>query len=132
MGRSVAAVWRLSPDEKIFGCGESFTRLDKRGQKINLFMRDAMGAQTPVMYKPIPFFLSSEGYGVFLHTSAPITLDVGRSYDQSNAIYMEDDAIDMFDEPHADISQIPAFLVCGVARRDVTVALARRSRRPFA
>jgi asparagine synthase (glutamine-hydrolysing) len=30
---------------------------------------------------------------------------------------------DIFDEPHADTSQIPAFLICGVARRDVTVAL---------
>lgn len=30
---------------------------------------------------------------------------------------------DLFDEPHADVSQIPAFLVCGLARREVTVAL---------
>ena len=30
---------------------------------------------------------------------------------------------DIFDEPHADTSQVPAFLVCQVARRDVTVAL---------
>lgn len=29
----------------------------------------------------------------------------------------------MFDEPHADTSQIPAYLVCAVARREVTVAL---------
>jgi asparagine synthase (glutamine-hydrolysing) len=30
---------------------------------------------------------------------------------------------EMFDEPHADTAQIPAYLICGVARRDVTVAL---------
>ena len=30
---------------------------------------------------------------------------------------------DLFDEPHADTAQIPAFLVCGLARRSVTVAL---------
>src|SRR5258706_725045 len=37
MSRSVAASFSLSPGEKIFGCGESFTRLDKRGQKIILW-----------------------------------------------------------------------------------------------
>ena len=30
---------------------------------------------------------------------------------------------EIFDEPHADTAQIPALLICGVARRDVTVAL---------
>jgi asparagine synthase (glutamine-hydrolysing) len=30
---------------------------------------------------------------------------------------------EMFDEPHADTAQIPAYLICGIARRDVTVAL---------
>jgi alpha-D-xyloside xylohydrolase len=96
MGRQIAAAFRLAPDEGIYGCGESFTRLDKRGQRVNLFMRDAMGVQTPLMYKPIPFFLSSAGYGMFLHTSVPITLDVGQSYDQSNVAYVDDDQLDVF------------------------------------
>jgi asparagine synthase (glutamine-hydrolysing) len=30
---------------------------------------------------------------------------------------------DLFDEPHADTAQIPAYLVCALARREVTVAL---------
>jgi asparagine synthase (glutamine-hydrolysing) len=30
---------------------------------------------------------------------------------------------DMFDEPHADPSQVPTYLVCALARREVTVAL---------
>src|SRR5262249_33983284 len=65
-GGSVAATFSLSPDEKIFGCGESFTRLNKRGQKVVLYTRDAMGVQNQRMYKPIPFFMSSNGYGMFL------------------------------------------------------------------
>jgi alpha-D-xyloside xylohydrolase len=32
--RSFNAAFTLSPGEKIFGCGESFTSLDKRGQKL--------------------------------------------------------------------------------------------------
>jgi len=96
LGRSIAATFSLSPDEKIFGCGESFTRLNKRGQKVVLYMRDAMGVQTPLMYKPIPFFMSSNGYGMFLHTSTPVTLDIGQTFDNSNVLYVGDDALDLF------------------------------------
>ncbi|HEX6924910.1 MAG TPA: TIM-barrel domain-containing protein [Longimicrobiaceae bacterium] len=95
-GRSTAAAFELSHDEKIFGTGESFTRLDKRGQKLNLFIRDAMGAQTRWMYKPVPFFLSSDGYGVFTHTSAPVTFDFGHDFDETAVIYTGDEALDLF------------------------------------
>lgn len=96
LGRSIAATFSLSPDEKMFGCGESFTRLNKRGQKVVLYMRDAMGVQTPLMYKPIPFFMSSNGYGMFLHTSTPVTLDIGQTFDNSNVLYIGEDALDLF------------------------------------
>lgn len=95
-GRSTALSLELSHDEKIYGTGESFTRLNKRGQKINLFIRDAMGAQTQWMYKPIPFFLSSEGYGVFTHTSTPVTYDFGHDFDESAVIYSGDEVMDLF------------------------------------
>jgi alpha-D-xyloside xylohydrolase len=96
MSRHTAAAFELSYDEKIFGCGESFTRLNKRGQKIILYLRDGMGVQNQRMYKPIPFFLSSNGYGMFVHTSTPVTLDIGHDFDQSNVIYTGDDVIDIF------------------------------------
>jgi hypothetical protein len=44
--RSVAAVFSLSPGEELFGCGESFTRLDKRGQKVVLWANDANGVKS--------------------------------------------------------------------------------------
>jgi alpha-D-xyloside xylohydrolase len=94
--RNLAAGFTLSPDEKLFGCGESFTRLDKRGQKLVLYTYDAYSAQTPNMYKPVPFFFSSRGYGMFVHTSAPLTLDLGGSYDGANTIYLGDDVLDLF------------------------------------
>jgi alpha-D-xyloside xylohydrolase len=92
----VAAVFSLSPGEKLFGCGESFTRLDKRGQKVVLWANDANGVQTERMYKPIPFFLSSRGYGMFVHTSAPATFDMGASFQGSNELLLGDDALDLF------------------------------------
>lgn len=96
LGRSIAASFSLAHDEKIFGCGESFTRFNKRGQKVIAYARDGMGVQTDKMYKPIPFFMSSAGYGMFVHTSTPLTFDFGQSFDQSNVIYTADEMLDIF------------------------------------
>jgi alpha-D-xyloside xylohydrolase len=94
--RLISASFLLSPGEKLFGGGESFTRLDKRGQKLVLWTHDAYSAQTPSMYKPVPFFVSSRGYGMFVHTSVPLTLDLGHSYDETNSVYLGDDYLDLF------------------------------------
>ena len=96
LSRRIAATFLLQHDEKIFGCGESFTRLDKRGQHVNVYTRDGMGTQNELMYKPIPFFLSSNGYGMFVHTSAPVTFDFGKFYDAHNVIYSGDENLDLF------------------------------------
>ena len=54
--RSVAAVFSLSAGEKLFGGGESFTGLDKRGQKLVLSVNDANGAESDrdVQADPVP------------------------------------------------------------------------------
>lgn len=96
LGISTAASFELAHDEQIFGCGESFTRLNKRGQKLVLYQRDAMGAQTQFCYKPIPFFLSSQGYGMFVHTSTPVTCDFGHDFDAANVLYSGDEQMDIF------------------------------------
>jgi alpha-D-xyloside xylohydrolase len=94
--RSFNAAFTLSPGEKIFGCGESFTGLDKRGQKLVLWTDDANGIENQGMYKPIPFFMSSRGYGMFLHTTSPITLDFGQSFSGVNSMMIGDDELDLF------------------------------------
>ncbi|MGA2871005.1 MAG: TIM-barrel domain-containing protein, partial [Verrucomicrobiota bacterium] len=94
--RSVNAAFTLSPGEKIFGCGESFTGLDKRGQKIVLWTDDANGVENQGMYKPIPFFMSSRGYGMFIHTSTPITCDFGNTFSGINSLMVGDDELDLF------------------------------------
>jgi alpha-D-xyloside xylohydrolase len=93
---SMDAVFSLSPDEKIFGCGESFTEFDKRGQKVVLWTDDANGTQNETMYKPVPFFLSSRGYGLFMHTSSPITCDFGKYYSGIYSLMIGDDEADIF------------------------------------
>lgn len=94
--RSMAAVFSLEPDEKIFGCGESFTQFNKRGQKVVLWTDDANGVQNETMYKPIPFYMSSRGYGVFMHHSTPITVDFGKYFNGANNMMIGDDEADLF------------------------------------
>jgi len=94
--RSVSATFSLSAGEKIFGCGESFKELNKRGQKVVLWTDDANGVQNETMYKPIPFFMSSRGYGMFMHTSSPITCDFGKNYDAAMSLMIGDEALDLF------------------------------------
>ncbi|HOI50292.1 MAG TPA: glycoside hydrolase family 31 protein, partial [Prolixibacteraceae bacterium] len=94
--RSVNAVFSLSPGEKIFGCGESFKGFDKRGQKVVLWTDDANGVKNETMYKPIPFFMSSRGYGMFMHTSTPITCDFGKYFDAVASLMIGDEELDLF------------------------------------
>ena len=94
--RSVNPVWSLSPGERIYGCGESFTALNKVGQKVQLFVTDPQGPETPGQYKPIPFYFSNRGYGIFIHTSAPVTCDFGKSYIGTQSLYMADEKMDLF------------------------------------
>lgn len=94
--RRINPVFTLTADEMIFGCGESATGLNKAGQKVNLFVTDPQGPETDQMYKPIPFFMSNRGYGMFMHTSAPVTCDFGATYIRLNKMFMGDENLDLF------------------------------------
>ena len=94
--RSFSASFTLSPGEKIYGCGESFKGLNKRGQKVVLWTDDANGVQNEAEYKPIPFFMSSRGYGMFMHTSTPITCDFGKYYNGVTNLMIGDESLDLF------------------------------------
>jgi asparagine synthase (glutamine-hydrolysing) len=62
------------------------------------------------------------------HHAARLATHLGT--DHTELMVTGDDALavvpklaELFDEPHADTAQIPAYLVCALARREVTVAL---------
>ena len=94
--RSINPVWSLAPGERIYGCGESFTSLNKVGQKVHLSVTDPQGPETDGQYKPVPFFFSNRGYGIFMHTSAPVTCDFGASYIGADRLFMADEQMDFF------------------------------------
>ena len=94
--RSINPVLMLSPNERIYGCGESFTSLNKVGQKVQISVVDPQGPETDGMYKPVPFYFSNRGYGIFMHTSAPTTADFGASYIGAQRLFMGDETMDFF------------------------------------
>lgn len=95
--RAFHAAFVTNPGEKFFGCGESFGNFDKSGTKVVLSVTDANGVETPGhQYKPVPFFLSNRGYGVFAHTSAPVTIDFAASQRLRNAVMVDEPELDLF------------------------------------
>ncbi|MBR1546413.1 MAG: alpha-xylosidase [Prevotella sp.] len=94
--RSINPVLTIAPGERIYGCGESFGALNKVGQKVQLMVTDPQGPETDGQYKPVPFFFSNRGYGIFMHTSAPVTADFGASYIGADRLFMADEQMDFF------------------------------------
>ncbi len=94
--RMISVCLTMEPGEHFAGCGESFTSVDKRGQKLNMWACDPKGVMGSEMYKPVPFYISSRGYGLFLHHSAPSTFDFGTSYAGAVNLYLDAEWADLF------------------------------------
>ncbi|MCH7835468.1 MAG: alpha-xylosidase [Chloroflexi bacterium] len=87
----------LTPDERLYGLGEQFGPFDRRGQRIVSWSRDPSGGlASPVCYMNVPFFLSSRGYGIFLHHSSKIVYELGQPALQSAAFRVNDPYLDYF------------------------------------
>lgn len=62
-------------DEKIYGLGERFGNFVKNGQSIDTWNQDG-GTGSEQAYKNIPFYLSSNGYGVFVDEPQKVSFEV--------------------------------------------------------
>jgi alpha-D-xyloside xylohydrolase len=69
----------LQPDEALFGLGEHFGALNRRGQAFASWTVDAFGVRSDRAYKNVPLLLSSQGYGVFFDMTGPLYYDLGQS-----------------------------------------------------
>ena len=93
---ATALTARLFHDEHIYGLGEQYSDLDKRGRRIELFMTNAAGNTWNDSYKNIPFSLSSRGYGLFVHTSFPTVYHLGDRSHTRQSIIVGTDRLEMF------------------------------------
>ncbi len=88
----------LESDTAVYGFGEKFGPLNKRGQLVRGRTEDALGVNTELSYKNIPFCWSPAGWGLLVHTPGVVRHGVGfpqwshRTY----VAEVEDDALDLF------------------------------------
>lgn len=66
---------KTAPGECIYGFGEKFTPFVKNGQTVEIWNNDG-GTCTEQSYKNIPFYISSNGYGVFVNSSDKVSFEV--------------------------------------------------------
>ena len=87
MNEAPSCIKQLQPGEHFFGFGERMDFIDQLGKKIRLDVgrgtaRDHEAGAYNILeanYCPVPFFMSTEGYGIFFHNANPTTWDMGLS-----------------------------------------------------
>jgi alpha-D-xyloside xylohydrolase len=97
-----SAAFALASGEPVYGLGEQFGALDKRGQLVHSHVQDAQGVNTGRAYKAAPFAWSTGSgrgaWGAFVHTPGMVTHGVGHAdwSHRSYSILVEDEALDLF------------------------------------
>jgi len=88
----------LSSNEAIYGLGEKWGTLNKRGQLLRSYNSDALGVNAEISYKNTPFAWSPKGWGILSHTPSPVIHSVGHpSWSQRSYISLiEDEFLDVF------------------------------------
>lgn len=66
----------LRPGECVYGLGERFQAFTRNGQSIDMW-NDDCGTCSDKGYKDVPFFCTSQGWGVFVNSPARVSFEVG-------------------------------------------------------
>lgn len=89
--RGYRLVTTLGRDEKLIGFGDQYRRgFLLNGQKESLWIRNQSD------YIPVPFFMSSYGYGVFFNTTRRLFYDFGVDLPGRNTFRVEKDFLDIY------------------------------------
>jgi alpha-glucosidase (family GH31 glycosyl hydrolase) len=77
--RRVRLTFACEPDIAFYGLGERFNALDQRGNILDVRCYEQYKKQGKRTYMPIPFLLSSAGYGVYVRSSRWMQFDLSDS-----------------------------------------------------
>ncbi|MFD2705860.1 alpha-xylosidase [Salibacterium lacus] len=85
----------LGVGENIYGLGERFTPFVKNGQTVDIWNKDG-GTSTEQAYKNIPFYLSNNGYGVFVNHPELVSFEVGSEIVSKSQFSVEGEKLDYY------------------------------------
>ncbi|HXX84861.1 MAG TPA: TIM-barrel domain-containing protein [Casimicrobiaceae bacterium] len=111
-GQQWVGALALGSGEAVYGLGEKFGPLNKRGQIVVSQVEDALGVNTGLAYKNAPFCWSPGSgrgaWGVFVNTPGRVVHGVGHPEwsHRSYAFVVEDEALDCFLIAGRDPAQI--------------------------
>ena len=83
----------LAWNDHVYGLGESFGPLDKRGTRFICYARDPPFIVNEYSYIPIPFIWSIRGWGLLLDTTAPSYFDIGSYHYGIAKIYLRSNVL---------------------------------------
>ncbi len=86
----------LAHDEAIYGLGEHFGPMNKVGETLRLWVHEGVGNSTGRIYKAVPFYVSTRGYGVFYNHTNPMTFWVGSRETSKVQVAVEDEKLDFY------------------------------------
>jgi len=92
----------LLPDEAIFGGGERFDRINKRGTTVPIYICDGWN-NSGTSYMAIPLFLTTRGGGIFFDSYATASADVGESTPDRWVYTHEGASLDCYLYPTGDM-----------------------------
>lgn len=91
--RRLAHSWKAGPGEAFYGFGERYNAFDQRGEAIDSIVYEEYKNQGKRTYFPVPFFVSSRGYGVHLATSRRAYFDLGVETSDKATLAVDGDAL---------------------------------------
>lgn len=97
-----SAAFALRSGEAVYGLGEKFGPLDKRGQLVHSQVAKATGVNTGISGRNAPFAWSpgvgAGAWGLFVHTPGMVTHAIGNPdwSHRSYAVMAQDEALDLF------------------------------------
>jgi len=89
--------FELAAGEPVYGLGEKWATLNKRGQLIHSFNHDALGANAEISYKNSPFLWSPRGWGLLFNTPASVhhAIGFGQWSNRNYAFLLDDTELDL-------------------------------------